>query len=81
MCPGVTETDECPFATGPDMTGCDCSCMLPPPKGFWRWVKWLLDPMSHVCVSGPGGCGNGKLPCGRFTEYKRRQTGRTGDVA
>ena len=55
---GVTETDACPFASGPDFTGCDCDCNLP--------IKRCLTPW---CVSGLCGCG--LLPCKRFSEWKR----------
>ena len=65
---GVTETNACPFARHHDMTGCDCDCTIPPPSGFWKRLKWLFNPLSHVCVSGT--CGEGLLPCERFNEYR-----------
>lgn len=73
--------DKCPYAANPDLTGCDCDCRLPPPSGFWRRLLWLFDPLAHVCDSGPLWCGDGRLPCARFTKYKRSQPERTGDVA
>lgn len=62
---------ECPFARNPDMTGCDRGCTLPRPKGFWATVKWLFS--SRWCTSGPGGCGNGSLPCDRYDEWRFRR--------
>ena len=69
MEPGVTETDQCPFARTPDMTGCDCDCMLPRPKGFWASLKWWFSP--RWCTSGSIGQGDGSLPCARFDEWRR----------
>lgn len=66
---GVTETDKCPFARNPDMTGCDCSCKVPRPRGFWPTVRWLFS--APWCTTGPGGSGTGRLPCGRFDEWRK----------
>jgi hypothetical protein len=66
---GVTETDQCPFAERPDMTGCDCNCRVPRPRGFWAALKWWFSPV--WCTSGRGGCGNGRLPCPRFEEWRK----------
>lgn len=72
---GKTSSGICPFADSPDMTGSGCVCSLPPPMGFWRFMAWLLDPSSDVCVSGQDCCGDGRLPCNRLRrrriqEYK-----------
>lgn len=66
---GVTETDQCPFATSPGMTGCDCNCKVPRPKGFWASLRWWFSP--PWCTSGRGGCGNGRLPCPRFEKWRK----------
>ena len=60
---------ECHWAKDPDVTGCDCTCTLPPPRGFWRRLAWRLTPMSRVCNTGHGGCGDGRLPCRRRDDF------------
>jgi hypothetical protein len=65
---GVTEAGRCPFAVNPDMTGCDCDCKVPRPRGFWAALRWWLVPT--WCISGPGWCGDGSLPCPRFEEWR-----------
>jgi len=74
-----TGTDRCPFAVNPDMTGCDCDCALVRPKGngFWSKLRRLFTPM--MCITGPGGSGTGRLPCPRFSEWKRHSRGEVGN--
>lgn len=62
----------CPFAGNPSFTGCDCLCSLPRPRGFWAWLRWLG---SSFCITGPGGCGDGSLPCPRYDAWKRETGG------
>lgn len=53
------------------MTGCDCDCTLPRPKGFWATLVWALTPA--WCTSGPNGQGDGRLPCPKYDKWRRKQ--------
>lgn len=68
--------DVCPFAKRPDATGCDCDCALPRPKGFLAALAWWLAP--SWCTTGPGGCGDGSLPCKHYDRWCRGNAGMYG---
>lgn len=52
------------------LTGCDCDCTIPRPKGFWASLRWFFG--RPWCITGPGGMGDGRLPCPRYDEWLRQ---------